>query len=96
MQIKSSGRHAALIGGCVTAVASAGTFFVVRLTSQSGGGYSDLFFALGLLTVVFLVGSCIGLLRLARTGNGAREAVSFCLATSLVLLVLGVAAGLRG
>jgi hypothetical protein len=78
------------------AMVAAAIFLVIRLVSQDGGGYSDFFFALGLLAVIFVVGSCVGLLRVARTGDGVGAAVCFALAASLVLVVLGAAVGLRG
>jgi hypothetical protein len=96
MSVNGFERRAAFVGGCITGMAAAGAFFVVRLVSQDGGGYSDFFFALGLLAAIFAVGSFVALLRVARTGTGIGAAVWFSLATGLVLVVMGAAVGLRG
>jgi amino acid transporter len=64
-------RRVALVGGCIAVMAAAGTFFVVRLVAQDGGGYSDFFFVLGVMAAIFAVGSFAALVRVARTGTGA-------------------------
>ena len=61
-------------------MAAAGTFFVVRLVAQDGGGYSDFFFVLGVMAAIFAVGSFAALVRVARTGTGVGAAVWFSLA----------------
>jgi hypothetical protein len=74
----------------------AASFFVVRLVATWGGGYGDIFFALGLVTGLLLVGAGVSLFNVARTGNGAGEAVFMSLGATVVLLVLGFLVGLRG
>jgi hypothetical protein len=96
MRVSSFERRVIVIGGCTAAVGAAGTFLVVRFVSRDGGGYSDFFFALGLLAIIFLAGSVVELLRVARAGDSVGAAVCLSLAASVVLVVLGAGVGLRG
>jgi hypothetical protein len=79
----------------IVAVVAATTFAVVRIATSGGGGYSDLFLALGLIPFLLAVGGVAALISAARRGGGTVTATASFLDAAATLVIVGLAAGFR-
>jgi hypothetical protein len=87
-----------LIAACsIALVVAALVFAIVRISHSGGGSYDVIFLALGLLAVIGAIAVAASLVEMFRTGDQVvGTAVGASVGTAAVLVVIGIAAGLRG
>jgi hypothetical protein len=84
------------VGISVVLVAAAGTFAAVRLATDGGGGYSDFFLVLGVFGFAGVARVVAMVVEVLRRGRSVAAMLSVSTATAAVLVVFGIAVGLRG